>query len=323
MNSSLIRVLIVGFGAIGQRHFDNLSKRMDCDIAICRRSHQAAQQTREAFGVETFASLHASIAWHPDCVIICNPTSLHVNTAQWAIDQGYHVFIEKPISHTTEKLDALLTQAETKNLKVGIACNLRFHPALQTIKKTIADGGIGSLLSIRAEVGTYLPDWHPKQDYRTEYSARSDLGGGALLTLIHELDYVFWIAGDVDKVIGWHAHISQLEIDVDDITECVCQHTSGAISSIHMDFLDRSYNRRSRWVGTSGTLDWVWNGPLRLLRPQNQEEQLWHDPYFDLNQTYIDEVDDFITSIRCNSSPFTSGHEGKRVLEIAQQIKAI
>jgi predicted dehydrogenase len=318
-----MRILIVGFGAIGQRHLSNLAKRNDCKTAVCRRTPQDAQQTREGFGVEAFESLQASETWRPDCVIICNPTSAHIKTAQWAIDQGFHVLIEKPISHTLVGVDKLISKAQTHNLNIGIACNLRFHPALQTIKKAVTDGRIGTLLSVRAEAGTYLPDWHPTKDYRTEYSARSDLGGGALLTLIHELDYVYWIAGDVDKTIGWRTRASQLEIDVDDIAECICHHTSGAISSIHMDFLDRSYHRHSRWVGTSGTLDWTWQGPVRLLGANNQEEQLWHDPDFDLNQTYIDEIDDFIFCIKSNSTPLTSGHDGKRVLEIAQQIKAI
>ncbi|MBT3603203.1 MAG: Gfo/Idh/MocA family oxidoreductase [Candidatus Latescibacteria bacterium] len=318
-----MRIMIIGFGAIGQRHFKNLIKRTDCEIAICRRSQQDANKTQTQWGIPAFESLQASENWHPDCVIICTPTSTHVGTAQWAINQGSHVLIEKPISHTLDGVDTLIAKAKEQKLSIKIACNLRFHPALLTIKETIAEGRIGSLLSIRAEVGTYLPDWHPSQDYRTEYSARSDLGGGALLTLIHELDYIYWIAGEVDKVIGWRTHISQLEIDVDDITECICHHTSGAISSVHMDFLDRSYNRRSRWVGALGTLDWAWGGPVRLLGPQNQEEELWNDPHFDLNQTYIDEVEDFLCTVTCNNSSLTSGIEGKRVLEIAQQIRTI
>jgi predicted dehydrogenase len=318
-----MRILIVGFGAIGQRHLSNLAKRTDCKTAVCRRTPQDAQQTRERFGVEAFESLQASETWHPDCVIICNATSAHVKTAQWAIDQGCHVLIEKPISHTLDGIDKLISNAQTHNLNIGIACNLRFHPALQIIKKAVADHQIGTLLYARAEVGTYLPDWHPTQDYRTEYSARADLGGGALLTLIHELDYVYWVAGEVDKAIGWRTHLSDLEIDTDDIAECICHHTNGAISSIHMDFLDRSYSRRSRWVGTLASLDWNWDGPVRLLGPNHQEEILWHNSDFDLNQTYIDEIDNFLTCIKSNHPPLTSGHDGKRVLEIAQQIKAI
>lgn len=317
-----MRILIVGLGSIGRRHLGNILSRSDCEVAVCRRSSEDARATQREFGIDAFVDLSQSKAWQPDCVLIANPTSLHLEVAQWAIDHNCHVLIEKPIAHTREGLDLLLSRAEQQNLCVAIACNLRFHPALIAIRDAIVQGRIGRLLSVRAEVGTYLPSWHPQTDYRTEYSARADQGGGALLTLIHELDYVYWIAGDILQTMGWRTKISDLELSVDDIAEMVCRHKSGVISSIHMDFFDRAYNRRSRWVGERGTLDWIWNGPVQLLDANNREV-LWEDPDFDLNQTYIDEIDNFMTCVKTGAPPRTTGREGYRVLEIAQRIRSL
>ena len=148
-------------------------------------------------------------------------------------------------------------------------------------------------------------------------------GRPAASDYIHELDYVYWIAGDIVKTTGWRARISGLELNVDDLADMMCRHQNGAISTIHMDFLDRAYNRRSRWIGETGTLDWTWKGPVRLLQSGGVEKTLWHDPAFDFNQTYIDETDDFLNSIRHGTPPRTTGREGLRVLEIAQSIKEL
>src|SRR5205085_9733157 len=124
---------------------------------------------------------------------------------------------------------------------------------------------IGQVLSVRAEVGQYLPDWHPEDDYGASYAAQSRLGGGAVLTLSHELDYVRWIVGEVTDVRSITMHASSLGMDVEDVAEVLTRHSSGALASIHMDFLDRSYNRRSRWIGEEGTISWEWTGPVLVL----------------------------------------------------------
>ena len=114
---------------------------------------------------------------------------------RWAVEHGVHAYVEKPLAVTVEGLAELLDGEAEVTIAVGY--NLRFHPALEAIRAAVYEGRIGRLLAVRAEVGQYLPDWHPEEDYRVSYAARRDLGGGALLTLSHELDYVRWIAGEV------------------------------------------------------------------------------------------------------------------------------
>lgn len=227
------------------------------------------------------------------------------------------MFIEKPLAHSLNGIDTFLRMAEEKKLSVAVGCNLRFHPALEAIHHAVHSNRIGRLLTARAEVGQYLPDWHPDKDYRQEYSARADLGGGAVLTLIHELDYIYWIGGEVRETVGMLAKVSDLELDVEDVAEIICRHISGALTSIHMDFLDRAYSRRSRWVGETGTIEWIWGGALRLIQSGGNQEILWHDPTFDCNDTYVKELLDFFDCIKTRKQPRTNGWEAKRVLEIA------
>jgi predicted dehydrogenase len=314
------RILIIGLGSIGRRHLNNIQK-MGYEVAVCRRTIENAEATSREFGIESFASLTDAASWKPNVVLIANPTSEHLKVAFWALERDCHIFIEKPLAHSLDGIGAFLRIAEEKQLCVAVGCNLRFHPALEAIHDAVYSGRIGRLLTARAEVGQYLPDWHPGTDYRQEYSARAELGGGVLLTLIHELDYMIWIGGEVSESVGMLAKVSDLEIDVEDVAEVICRHVSGAVTSVHMDFLDHVYNRRSRWVGEVGTIEWIWGGAVNLLQRGGHREILWNDPAFDCNDTHINELVDFFACIETGRQPRTTGWEAKCVLEIALAIQ--
>lgn len=314
------RVLIIGLGMIGRRHLSNLQK-LDCEVSVYRRTEETADAARREFGIAAFASLADAASWKPNVALIANPSSEHLKFASWALEQDCHVFIEKPLAHSLDGIDVFLGMAEERQRCVGVGCNLRFHPAMEAIHAAVCEGRIGRLLTARAEVGQYLPDWHPGTDYRQEYSARAALGGGALLTLIHELDYIYWIGGDVSEIIGVCAKVSDLELDVEDVAEMICRHISGTLTSVHMDFLDRAYNRRSRWVGDAGTIEWIWRGPVHLIQPGGNQEILWQNQNFDFNNTYMMELQDFFNCIKSGKQPRTTGWEAKRVLEIALAVR--
>ena len=76
-----------------------------------------------------------------------------------------------------------------------MGCQLRMHPGLQKIEEWIKQDKLGKIYSVQVDLGEYLPDWHPWEDYRQSYAARADQGGGVILTLIHELDYLHWLFG--------------------------------------------------------------------------------------------------------------------------------
>jgi predicted dehydrogenase len=315
-------VLVVGLGAIGRRHVRNL-RTLGCDIAVLRGTSAAASEARREFGIAAFDNPDEAGAWAPQFVLVANATSGHLSAARWAVEHGCHVFVEKPLAHSLEGIEEFLRFANTRQCCVGVGCNLRFHPALEAIRNTLGDDRIGRLLTARCEVGSYLPEWHRGSDYGIEYSARQELGGGALLTLIHELDFMIWIAGPVREAVGRRARVSQLEIDVEDVVELICRHERGALTSVHMDFVDRVYNRRSRWVGEQGSIEWQWGSPVMLLRPGDLRETLWDDPAFDFNETYVREIVDFLEAAISGGAPRTTGRDAQRVLETALSVRAV
>jgi predicted dehydrogenase len=297
-------VLVVGLGAAGARHAEN---------AAALGHEVAAVTSRTDTGLTAFADIAAAGAWSADAVVIANETSLHAETAAWAIEQGTAVLVEKPLARTAAEARALLDRGTGR---VAVGYNLRFHPALAALRDALPR--VGTLLGVRAEVGAYLPDWHPGEDYARSYAARADSGGGALLTLSHELDYVLWLAGPAAHVRGIAARTSELDVDANDTAEIVLLHESGALGSVHADFVDRAYNRRCRVVGSHGTLEWQWGGDV-VLRRGDGDETVWRDEGYDLAASYRDELADFLEDGgRC-----ATGADAVRVLDACDAVEVL
>ena len=100
-------------------------------------------------------------------------------------------------------VDDLLGTVRARGVICQVGYNLRYLPSLSRFRDLINEGLVGGPLSVRCEIGQYLPNWRPDTDYRTGVTARSDLGGGVLLELSHEIDYLRWIFGEVEWVSSW------------------------------------------------------------------------------------------------------------------------
>ncbi len=216
-----MRILICGLGSVGRRHLRNLVSLGQEDLVLYRTG-KSRLPGDELVGWPISDRLEAALKdWAPDAAVIANPTSLHLETARAAAEAGCHILLEKPISDRLDGLSALETSVVRKGLRVLVGYQFRFHPGLRAAKAILDDGSIGQPVSARAEWGEYLPSWHPWEDYRQAYSARADLGGGAVLTLSHPFDYLRWLFGEVESVTAQVGKGGQLEIDVDDVAEVI------------------------------------------------------------------------------------------------------
>ena len=212
-----MRFAIVGLGSIGRRHLRNLLQLGQRDIILVR-TFRSTLPEEELRGFPAVRSLQSALEMGVDAVIVSNPTAMHMATALEAARAGVHLFLEKPISHTWEGVEALRDLVQARGLKVLVGFQFRFHPTLRRVREWIAEGGIGRPLFFRAHWGEYLPDWHPWEDYRQSYAARADLGGGVVRTLCHPLDYARFLLGDARVAWAYTAGVSDLELeDVEDL----------------------------------------------------------------------------------------------------------
>ncbi|MCK5214130.1 MAG: Gfo/Idh/MocA family oxidoreductase [Candidatus Omnitrophica bacterium] len=321
-----MKILIIGLGSIGRRHLKTV-KSIDPTIeAAVLREHSKDKDVGDVAGLvaEVFLKRDDALAWRPDAVIIANPAPYHIETAGIFASGGSHIFLEKPLSDSLEGIDDLLALCREQKCVLMVGYCLRFLEPLKVLKKEIDAGRIGKVLHIHATVGRYLPDWRPGQDYRQTVSARKDSGGGVILELSHEIDYVRWLMGEVAKIDSLVAKISEFDIDVEDIAEINLRFESGAIGHIHMDMLDRAANRSCRIVGTEGTMKWEYDGNHSVKLYDAQAEKwisLWEKEGFDYNRMFIDQFNNFFECIKNGQEPLINGEEGRRVLELVMEAK--
>ena len=273
-----------------------------------------------------FYDLDDALTVKPDIVVIANPTSLHLPVLQAALDAGAAVFVEKPISHTLEGVNEVVALAEQRQATVAVGCQLRFHPALARLKALIDERKLGRIVAVHAQQAEYLPSYHPYEDYRQSYAARRDLGGGVILTQIHELDYLQWIFGVPTSVYALGGTIGDLGIDVEDSVTALlsCEPAEGPVAiSLHLDYLQRPPRRSCVVVGDGGTIE------VDLIEPSltwtNTDGDVMERnayPDFERSQLFLDEMRQFLGATASGSRVAVTLAEGVDTLRTAMALHA-
>jgi predicted dehydrogenase len=180
------------------------------------------------------------------------------------------------------------------------------------------------VVAARVEVGQYLPDWHPSEDYRQGYSARHDLGGGVILDAIHEIDYIRWLLGPVRSVACFAGTLSRLEVETEDTAAVLLRFAGGAIGEVHLDYVQRAYSRTCQVIGDEGTIRWDYGaGEARVYRADSRAWEAFPNPDgWRPNQMYVDELNHFLRCLAGTERPALDVHDAARVLDVALAAKA-
>ena len=318
-----MKFLFCGLGSIGKRHVENIKNIIDCEVFALKRKNYKEDDFVKKYKIEIFFDLDKALQSMPDAVFITNPTNFHIPHALKAAKHNCHLFIEKPLSNNMDGVEKLIHLAKKNNLIGMIGCNLRFHPSLRLIKKMLEENWIGKVISIRAQAGQYLPDWHPGQDYRIGYSANKNFGGGVVLDLIHELDYLYWFFGEVKEVFAFIDKSSNLEINSEDTAEILLRFRNNIIGEVHLDYVQRTPSRSCQIIAEEGTIIWdYYKGEVKVYRITNNSWKTFNlKKEFNLNQMYVDEIRHFINCLKGKKLPFPNISAGADVLKIALAAK--
>lgn len=283
--------LIFGIGSIGGRHLNNLFRLgiNKEDIFCFRRCEDHAFE--KEFGVKILTKKEQIISLFPECVYICTPTSLHVRDLNIANELNAHVFMEKPLIHEKRLYDEIKNMNYTDKV-FYIGYMLRFHPLFIKLQNIMKNKIIGSVYSARLEFGFYLPYWHPWEDYKISYAARKELGGGVFNTITHELDMAQLLFGEPLKVLSSQMNLKKLNIDVAEIGEVILEYPDKQVS-IHVDFLQRKYNRTVTIYGDDGNVVWNWNDKMVIVNLYNGERKEIKCDDYDINDMYYQEIKKF------------------------------
>lgn len=326
-----MKFLIAGLGSIGRRHLRNLIALGETDIVLLR-TRKATLPDDELAGYPVETDLAEALEKHrPEAVIVANPTSMHLDVAIPAARAGCHILLEKPVSHSLDRLDILQSAAQKSGGRILVGFQFRYHPTLNKARELIGAGALGKILTVHAHWGEYLPQWHPWEDYRQSYAARPELGGGVIVTLTHPLDYLRYLLGDVESLWSFNGHISPLDVNVEDVAEIGLRFANGAVGGVHVNYFQRPPVHRLEIAGTYGTLRWNnADGVLHLFRmpapfgsfsdqpPAPVMESFPPPEGFERNQLFVAQARHFIDIVRGESEPVCTLEDGIQAVRLAQ-----
>ena len=319
------RVLIVGLGSIGKRHI-RLAREFlpTADIRVLR--HQDCESIPEHSN-GCLSSIEQALSFAPQIAIIANPATFHLSAAQPLAQTGVHLLIEKPLSASLDGVQLLINTCHEQGAVLLTGYNLRFLPSLQFFHQLLNENVIGRVVSVRCEVGQYLPAWRPDSDYRQCVSARRELGGGVLHELSHELDYLRWIFGEVQWVKSTLSRQSGLEINVEDSAHIILgfepmSDDRQLIGTVNLDFVRHDTTRLCTAIGEKGSLRW--NGVTGVIDQFKANGIEWRELFHHQHksdESYIAEWQHFLECVNENKSELISGEDGLMVLRIIDAVR--
>jgi predicted dehydrogenase len=318
--------LIIGFGSIGKRHARNL-RHLQPDIMLTvLRGSTAADPDETALEVTRVAGFDDALRTKPDFAVIASPSNRHAETLLPLLRSGVPCYIEKPVVANADDIGHLrdLLRSPTRMPVTFAGCNLRFLPSLGRLRTLIVAGKIGRPVRAALQVGQWLPDWRPRQDYRRSYSADPTQGGGVILDLIHEIDVARWLFGEFDQVKAVAGKFSALEISTEDSACIVLAKTEGGpLAAIQLDYVSRRRVRRYEVVGDAGTLTWdLAAQTLELTTADAVQRLATGEADYDVARTYVCAMEEFLQCVREGRPTSQDLAEGVRTTELALRARA-
>ena len=310
-----MKILVVGYGSIGKRHVTNLLQNTKAEIIICTKRKDIKFSNRN---VKVVNSLNEGLKEKPTIGLITNETVYHIPTAIKLAKEGLDLFIEKPLSNSIKGIKTLQRITKEKKLIVQMGFHMRFHKCIIKIHELLEKKKVGRVISGQVENSSYLPDWHPYEDYRKGYAAKEELGGGITTTMTHELDFLRWFFGDIKEIFSLNKKISDLEISADDISTMTMIFEKNIIGELHLDYFARPQFKSCKIKGSKGTI--YWNSDLNevkiYLNNKNKWKTIFRAKNFKRNDMFLDELNYFLKSVKLRKKTFNDISEGMKTLKV-------
>lgn len=321
-----MKFLILGCGSIGRRHAKNLRLLEVGDLILCDSNIQRAKTLGKEIGVNMiYSDFKQAVEQNTDiqAAIICTPTAFHIEPAIYFAKHNIDLFIEKPLSNSLLKVSSLNKIVLKNKLVVMMGHSYMFELGFKKLKSLLDKKIIGDVYYATYLQGQYLPDWHPWADYRTEYTARKDLGGGAFLTLTSHSFYVIeWLFGKISTINGSIIErVGPLTVQVDDSVFILMKTKKGIIVQSQNNFIVRVHNHKLTIEGSKGRLEYdfvdqqikvlIHNKKLKIIKTKS-----------DNNKRFLNEMRYFLRAIKTRRVDHNLNLEsGIRFLTLAKRLE--
>jgi predicted dehydrogenase len=311
---------VIGLGSIARRHLANL-RHMHPNEEIYAVSASGINKDIPA-NINGVVSIAQLITFNPKYVIVASPAPFHVNVAQNLLAHQIPVLIEKPLAHDAVSGASLQRYcSEHKINTVAVGYCLRFMQSSLAVKEFLGTNALGKIYNVSSIVGQYLPSWRPEKDFKHSVSAQKKLGGGALLELSHELDYLQWLLGDLTLQHSSLRNSIEFDLDVEDMADLTLTTSTGILLNVHLDFVQKATQRKCQIIGKNGRVDWDLIANSVMYYSAEGQEILYADPKYDKNNMYISMLQEFERCLRKKGVNLASIDSSVKILELIDSAK--
>jgi UDP-N-acetyl-2-amino-2-deoxyglucuronate dehydrogenase len=326
-----IHIGLIGGGNITETHVRAALALPGVEIAAIygTNAEKVARLSRE-YGGKPYSDFEQFLTHKPmELVAIGSPSGEHAAQGIAAARRGLHVLTEKPLDISTERADALISEAEKAGVKLGVFFQDRSKPDIARVKKAIDSGALGKPILADARVKWYRePDYYAKSRWR---GTRALDGGGALINQgVHTVDILLWLFGDVASVQA-SCKTALHPIEVEDTLVALLEFRNGALGTLQATTsVFPGYPRRLELSGSEGTLiieqdrllaaD-LRNPPADLLRSSEADKNpSASSPVVSDFRGHQSVLEDFLKAIETNTTPRCDGREGRRSVALVEDI---
>src|SRR3954453_8776342 len=331
-----VRIAVAGAGLIGRRHIEEIDASRAAQLAAVVDPGPAAAEVADRFGVPLYPSLRGLFdAEKPDGIVLATPNQLHVDLGLECVAAGAPVIVEKPIGDTVEGATKLVEAAETAGVPLLTGHPRNYSPIMAAAREIVRSGVLGSIVAVVGTALFYKPD-----DYFDVGDGwrRQPGGGPILLNLIHEVNNLQSLVGDVVRVQATTSSATR-GFPVEDTAAMVFTFAGGALGTFLLSDTaasPRSWEQTSQenasyaaypdedcyhLAGTHGSLS------VRTIRPRGfRSSRSWWEPFesttVDLQRSdpLANQVAHFAAVIRGEVEPLCTGRDGLKTLQVVEAV---
>lgn len=324
-----MKVLVVGYGSMGRRRI-RLFRQIDASARfVCVDSNSKRIEQIIADGHEAYSSLDGAIREGADLAFVCTSPLSHAEIVPALLRSGIDTFSELNLS--SRNYDELTRLASGGNARLFLSSTMLYKPQVQKIKELVRQQALP--VTYIYHIGQYLPDWHPWENYRDFFVGKKESNGCREIYAI-QLPWIVDTFGDVSGLSSASHKTTNLDIDYDDSFITILEHGNGNKGVFVVDVASRIATTYLEVIGEGIHLTWDGsNGGLRIYNIAEKRTETFtayenevHDGNYASNieeNSYLEEVRDFISFIREGTEPRWSIEKDRAVLGLIDRIEGV
>ena len=318
-------ILFLGLGGAGQRHLRILREKLpNVRMIGARRTGKTpvlnsdftvknGTSLESEYDIEFFKDVNEAYEQKPDLVVIATPTSDHAESIIKAAKNKANILVEKPGAMNIKQAHNVVSAVKDNKVGFFISYQRRFHPLIVRLRSVLDSHKIGKLMSVRVAVSSYVPDWHPYEDFHDLYACRSDLGGGVLRTESHEIDMITLLFGHPKQIFSTGGCRGKFDLDIEDSANLLFDYSSFSVQ-MSLCFMQKKQERSFKFFGQDGwvELDLI-KQKLTVYRDDSEgidvyENIVDNDKLFQLQANY------FLNEFKLNDNQYLNALERNSIV---------